>query len=1101
MHMKKVTQKDRYGNQISYEFEVPEKPLDPTRIVEKKMELDQPDLSIAMMSMAPPPVMGEQFNMGDPNTHPGGPKGEDTVPAWLTPGEFVVNKEATDMFGPEIEAMNEVGRMAQGGKIDQVVMQGDGVPPHMLNEGGGIRKYIPSTSDVWKAAADAAKVDPRGASEFLPSMGNWMTTAHDLMPYLGVFGFNEGGRIDELNNLTQSMGWGRPLRHGEGAEVMEERARIMGEALDQAPAAQEELYRWYNPMTWGYNEGGAIPTPMPYDEALIQAREGYRDQVYEDSLGKPTVGYGTHVPGMQIGSTPYTQAENRANMQNDVANARRAAEAYVGPEVWATLDRRQQGALTSQAYQLGAAGQAEFVDMQAALQAGDPAAVRAAAEDSLWASQTPTRVEDLTSAFADGSMEEEKPWWQFWNEGGQVESPFIAGPLMYPPQYRFSGGWMDESWGGGDEVEGFDIPYGWNIDENRPYTKEEAIAAGTIAPDVPPPSSLPVPITDADLQQAEVWERQYADRDPDDLGNAETATPEETGGVMDWIGDNVLGPKGRELTGNYGTGTVPFQGGAGAFGVQNEMEGVTDPAYMEYYKRALGAGVIPDDYETYLADRVEGVTGESAIDRFAGAGALGGISEEQEAELAAQDAAAEVIAEGGDTVEAEAAAEEAAAEVTGETVETETETTKPVEEQKGDVIGQIVSDTQGAADDDTANGQGTDLSGTTGDDAATANEQKKAEDPNWTQKVEATLKNTLGDEIGGALGSLFDAGELAKMMVFVGGSLALGATPMQALNFGMKQYLGGLDKKTQAAAKRNQQAIQILGLNKFTPASVEEWKRTGDMNSLKPLAPAAAKPGKITGMKVMVPGHGLAQVWETGDGLQYVRGPNGQKVSLDLLAANGQTPRVYDAATMGEQAVKEEYGNWISNEVGKLNAGIEAGEEGYVSVNKTDLSSQANQAFQKLIRDSRLPNNDAEYVKSNIGKAMNDYLAAKKAFANGDLEKDPQSLQPFIDARMMSGITGVSPRMLEGVSMEQQYKLNSRIKNEMRADGLKDSQLDTAYSKFWQAGQAAWATVPPEVRKKYDGLATSGENGFTVFLTKLINDDQEALSYYSSLSQ
>ena len=37
------------------------------------------------------------------------PTNVDTVPAMLTPGEFVLNKEATAMFGPQIEAMNQAG--------------------------------------------------------------------------------------------------------------------------------------------------------------------------------------------------------------------------------------------------------------------------------------------------------------------------------------------------------------------------------------------------------------------------------------------------------------------------------------------------------------------------------------------------------------------------------------------------------------------------------------------------------------------------------------------------------------------------------------------------------------------------------------------------------------------------------------------------------------------------------------------------------------------------------------------------------------------------------------------------------------------------------
>ena len=89
MNLKKVTQKNADGSSISYEFDVP------------KMQ-------------------------GVPD-HPGEPKGPDTVPAWLTPGEFVVNAEATRMFEPQIEAMNNAGRAVQrqqGGTIPEYKADG-----------------------------------------------------------------------------------------------------------------------------------------------------------------------------------------------------------------------------------------------------------------------------------------------------------------------------------------------------------------------------------------------------------------------------------------------------------------------------------------------------------------------------------------------------------------------------------------------------------------------------------------------------------------------------------------------------------------------------------------------------------------------------------------------------------------------------------------------------------------------------------------------------------------------------------------------------------------------------------------------------------------
>ena len=74
MHnIKSITQKDRYGNMFSLElFE---------------------DQGVPLMIMIPDAPDG--LNGADTSNHPGNPKGTDTVPAWLTPGENVVNAEAS----------------------------------------------------------------------------------------------------------------------------------------------------------------------------------------------------------------------------------------------------------------------------------------------------------------------------------------------------------------------------------------------------------------------------------------------------------------------------------------------------------------------------------------------------------------------------------------------------------------------------------------------------------------------------------------------------------------------------------------------------------------------------------------------------------------------------------------------------------------------------------------------------------------------------------------------------------------------------------------------------------------------------------------------
>lgn len=47
----------------------------------------------------------------------GGPSGTDTIPAWLTPGEFVMNADATRQYLPYLQSMNKGARFSTGGLV------------------------------------------------------------------------------------------------------------------------------------------------------------------------------------------------------------------------------------------------------------------------------------------------------------------------------------------------------------------------------------------------------------------------------------------------------------------------------------------------------------------------------------------------------------------------------------------------------------------------------------------------------------------------------------------------------------------------------------------------------------------------------------------------------------------------------------------------------------------------------------------------------------------------------------------------------------------------------------------------------------------------
>lgn len=143
MSIKKIMHKDRHGAQVSVEFQE-----------------GGPSFSLVEQFLG---ALGVPAMQEIPQEHPGDPKGTDTVPAWLTPGEFVMNAEATRMFEPQIEEMNNAGRAVQreqGGSIpeykaaggsvgeDDLVMQALrlGVSPEELSQ--SLRNQSPQYKDA-----------------------------------------------------------------------------------------------------------------------------------------------------------------------------------------------------------------------------------------------------------------------------------------------------------------------------------------------------------------------------------------------------------------------------------------------------------------------------------------------------------------------------------------------------------------------------------------------------------------------------------------------------------------------------------------------------------------------------------------------------------------------------------------------------------------------------------------------------------------------------------------------------------------------------------------------------------------------------------------
>lgn len=150
----------------------------------------------------------------------------------------------------------------------------------------------------------------------------------------------------------------------------------------------------------GTFNGGTSNLGGTYDSFLshLELREGVRNTVYKDSLGKLTVGVGHLVlpeDGLKLGDT-ISDEQVQGFLEKDAQGAWNAA-LQQADELGVT-DPKMVEALASVNYQLGTNWNKEFKNTWAAMKDGDWDKAATNVEQSLWNNQTPVRVDDFQAA-------------------------------------------------------------------------------------------------------------------------------------------------------------------------------------------------------------------------------------------------------------------------------------------------------------------------------------------------------------------------------------------------------------------------------------------------------------------------------------------------------------------------------------------------------------------------------------------------------------------------------------------------------------------------------------------------------------------------------
>ena len=972
---KKVTQKDRYGNQVSYEFESDTKPLDLNSLLEKFM--DNPPQSIGIPQEIPG-VGGVSIGFAD--AHPGEPRGSDTVPAWLTPGEFVVNKEAMqDPANAEmVKQINNEGRaiqqMKHGGAVQMHRMAGgipmDG-PPHM-NQGGDPR-------DFW-------------------------------------------GRLKLLAGFEDTP------------------------AVPDLPA----------PATVAPEEPIPTSRPMSPEQALIQAREGYSDEVYEDTRGFNTVGFG-HRTDEPVGSVPYTREQNESNLDTNIETAKTAAQTYAG-EKWNDLNKQQKAALTSMALQLGATGQAGFEDMQAALRAGDWAGVRREARDSLWARQTPARVEDIEAAFrASGGP-------IYAQAGLPVGAQGSGRTVMYNPetgQYEYADEQMlpdilsgqqegaaqavQDSQAITDQLNQEDLDmYGWNQAEGRPNTRDEATAAGLYTPELPPfqaPTHTPEAVAQDDseyqqrlAQQIAQAENMVAGGDGDDLGTAGSVpeVPEDRWweGITDWAFDTSVADERN----------AKFDVKA----AENNLEAAQEELAEMEARVEAGEPVNPHTLEKAQ----EAV--EHQQDKLIEAGAeAAAFQTEMDAEGVA---AAETLLEQSNQPGPED--DKATLEELAESEEFEDEDSPDKDSDKG---------TQTPAEVEAA-----------GQEAAAA-------DPTVVDKAKGFFSDAFSD--------LFDGKELARMAIMYAGSRALGYSHGGSLNWAAKQYVSRLDSKQSTLAAN---AKEFAKSGKYTPASVSAYQKSGDLSALQPVGVSDEVTGNtnvrsIRGQKVAF------QEIKRGDNTLY-KAPDGTVYTAAQLE-NATQP--FEASFQkGTPEYRQRRSRATGDAAGRFEEVWKA--EDTIPGGRDNPDSHFTKIRPKQAADEFWSWSESMGLDPESDEALQVMTQAyRQAIADGKSgDVKPSSLKPYLEQqyiREKSGapelfITnpdlkpGQEPKYVRGDKMASLDRNVESIATKL--PGLQGLSPKDAKDRVYSLAIEEWNALDDEAKKQYQRSATKDESGFYVFMNK-----------------
>jgi len=347
--------------------------------------------------------------------------------------------------------------------------------------------------------------------------------------------------------------------------------------------------------------------------------------------------------------------------------------------------------------------------------------------------------------------------------------------------------------------------------------------------------------------------------------------------------------------------------------------------------------------------------------------------------------------------------------------------------------------------------------------------------------------NKIASNVGGwfkdAFSDLFSGPELARMALLYAGSRVAGYDHNSSLGYSAKQYL----KRVDAQNAQFQKDIRDEDYQDFTEASRKEFEKTKDYSVLRKKPEAPAGISGTSGTKYDTYKGTIVQVYTVGEGAnkRLVVNDNGT-----LIPATSSRFEVVQPETHNLAKVTDRFNTALQAKADEINKTRTKEKEPLIDFATQELAQESANFYNATRQLFRMNVNTSQRLRSEILGAQADYL---EAMAKGE---NPSSIEGFYNKRIISLKTGkaISFNDIKNTDAEKFSQVDQSIMTLARNQAVDENKdAGKLYREFWEKAKSDWNKI--EDKKSYSKASyTDGYDPFVMWVRDVILEVPEAVA-------